>query len=190
MIAIIRRLFALIFSSKPTPLVTPEREVRVDIPIMTVPFGGGKEGEDFIRIKAPTRKRFDVSSDFGPRIDPITKKEGFHKGLDLKTPVGVEEHPPEPGEVVAAWFKDDGAGRRVVTLHHRPGFSFYFILEHLSEIRVHVGDIVTRETILGLSGGDPKDPQAGRSDGPHTHIGTRRMDGKDIRPVLDWSDVG
>src|SRR3990167_4580217 len=185
-----RFLRSLISSSKiqeqPKPVSSAKKtknvgvgkgEIRVDVPILSVPFGGGVEGETYIPVLAPTKERYPVTSDFGPRIDPIdfTKKE--HKGVDLGTPVGTIIHPPDKGTVITAQFKPDGAGRRVVIGHQigHTGRTYHYCSAyfHLSEIRVKVGQDVSRETIIGLSGGNPKDPESGRTTSPHLHFETR-----------------
>lgn len=162
-------------------------EIRVDVPLFTVPFGGAVQGVDFIPVRAPTLMRYPMTSGFGMREDPISGEQKLHKGIDLGTPVGVPLHPPEDGKVVTAGFKDDGAGRRVVILHAGRPYPFYTAYFHLSEIHCAVGDKMTRETSVGLSGGDPDDPKAGRTTNAHTHFETRIDPGyTPIRPVLIW----
>jgi hypothetical protein len=49
----------------------------------------------------------------------------------------------------------------------------HYIYCHLSQLAVTAGQSVTAGTLLGLSGGQPGAPGAGRSTGPHIHLAVR-----------------
>ncbi len=106
-----------------------------------------------------------VSSNFGYRINPITKKRQFHKGLDLPTPRRTPVHATADGVVEYVQSKDKGAYGRVIRLAHNYGFKTVFA--HLRKTKVKVGDVIKKGQIIGLSG------NSGRSSGPHLHYEVR-----------------
>ena len=160
----------------------------IRVPIYKVQFGGDVEGETYIPVHAPLKVRREISSPFGVRRDPLTGEKKEHKGIDLECPVGDEVRPPEDGVVLTAGYNTDGDGRRVVVAHYGRKYQFCTAYFHLSRILVKVGDKVTGDTVLGLTGGDPSDPESGKTTGPHLHFETRRQPGYvPKRPVLDWT---
>lgn len=153
-----------------------------------------KEGVDFVPVRAPLKERHPISSPYGRRTDPITHVERFHKGVDFPTAMGTPIYAPEPGTILRAEYKNDGAGRRVIILHSVSDtdrdYSFCTAYFHLSEIQVELGQKVPRGTVLGKTGGSRNDPQAGRTTGPHLHFETRIPAGYiPIEPVVIWDDV-
>lgn len=101
-----------------------------------------------------------LSSDFGPRIHPISGEPDFHQGIDVEVPEGAD--------VYAAC-----AGRVIVAGHHS-GYGLYIVLEHsdgyrtlyghLSEIGVYRGQFVEGGQRIARSG------NTGNSTGPHLHF--------------------
>jgi murein DD-endopeptidase MepM/ murein hydrolase activator NlpD len=106
----------------------------------------------------------------------LVETQGFwllHAGIDLATPVGTPVHPIMKGTVIKAedsWF---GYGNMIMVAH---GPDFQSLYAHLSKILVKVGDEVTTETVIGLSG------STGHSTGPHLHLEIHQ-DGKAINPA-------
>jgi len=104
-----------------------------------------------------------VTSDFGPRIDPITAERKMHEGLDIATPIGQPVYAPSDGTVVFVGV-EGGYGKMLVIDH---GYGVKTRYGHLSEILVHLGDRVGRGDKVALVG------NTGRSTGPHLHYEVR-----------------
>jgi len=113
-----------------------------------------------------------VSSAFGPRQDPFTKRVKFHKGLDLAAPEGMKVVSALPGKVIATGY-EKGYGNYVCIQHSEDLQTRY---GHLKEIHVRTGDTVTSENSLGTVG------STGHSTGPHLHFEAIRM-GKPVDPL-------
>lgn len=110
-------------------------------------------------------EKISVSSNFGYRINPITKKRQFHKGLDLPTPRRTPVYATANGVVEYVQSQDKGAYGRVIRLDHSYGFQTVFA--HLRKTNVKVGDVIKKGQLIGLSG------NSGRSSGPHLHYEVR-----------------
>lgn len=124
-------------------------------------------------VAAKTR----ITSRFGARRDPFTRRADFHAGLDLAAPSGSDIHPVQPGTVTFSGWKS-GYGR-VIFVDHGDGIESVY--GHNSKNLVAVGQKVDETTVLGLVG------SSGRSTGPHLHLEIRR-DGKAIDPVKFLGD--
>ena len=107
--------------------------------------------------------RFDLSSGFGPRIDPFTHRMAFHPGLDFAGPWGAPIHATAPGRVI--WAGPFGGYGNMVEINN--GFGIRTRYGHMSRILVHVGEHVTRGMVIGRIG------STGRSTGPHVHYEIR-----------------
>ena len=103
--------------------------------------------------------KYELTSDFGPRIDPFTHRLGFHPGLDFGGPWGSTIHATAPGTVV--WAGRRGGYGRMVEIDH--GFGIKTRYGHMSSILVKVGAKVKKGTPIGRLG------STGRSTGPHVH---------------------
>jgi murein DD-endopeptidase MepM/ murein hydrolase activator NlpD len=103
--------------------------------------------------------QFELTSDFGPRIDPFTHRLGFHPGLDFGGPWGSVIHATAPG--VVDWAGWRGGYGNMVEIDH--GFGIKTRYGHMSSILVKVGAKVKKGTPLGKLG------STGRSTGPHVH---------------------
>lgn len=102
---------------------------------------------------------FELTSDFGPRVDPFTHRLAFHSGLDFGGPWGSDVHATAPGVVVFAGNR--GGYGNMVEIDH--GFGIHTRYGHLSSILVNVGAKVSKGTPIGKLG------STGRSTGPHVH---------------------
>ncbi|WP_169568769.1 M23 family metallopeptidase [Sneathiella limimaris] len=100
-----------------------------------------------------------VSSSFGKRRDPITKRTAFHSGVDIAGPRNSAILATAPGKVVFAGHS--GAYGRMVEIDHGQGFTTKF--GHLKKIHVKKGDMVDFRTKVGTMG------STGRSTGRHVH---------------------
>ena len=111
-----------------------------------------------------------ISSKFGYRIHPVTKKKAFHAGLDLPAKHGTPIYAPASGVVVFSGKK--GAYGNFLLIAHSYGFKTAY--GHLSRSAVKSGDYVTKGQRIASVG------NTGRSTGPHLHY--------EIRYLTKWVD--
>jgi murein DD-endopeptidase MepM/ murein hydrolase activator NlpD len=102
---------------------------------------------------------FNISSGYGARIDPFTKRLAFHAGLDFTGPWGSIIHATAPGIVVFAGPR--GPYGNCVEIDHGMGIRTRY--GHMSAILVQPGTKVEKGTPIGKLG------SSGRSTGPHVH---------------------
>jgi len=103
--------------------------------------------------------QFEITSDFGARVDPFTRRLAFHPGLDFGGPWGAVVGSTAPGTVVFAGSR--GGYGNMVEIDH--GYGFRTRYGHLSAILVRVGVKVAKGSPVGKLG------STGRSTGPHVH---------------------
>jgi len=102
---------------------------------------------------------FDLSSGFGPRIDPFTGHYAFHSGMDFADAWGTAVHATAAGTVIFAG--DRGGYGNMVEIDH--GMGLHTRYGHLSAITVRVGMKIDKGAAIGRVG------STGRSTGPHVH---------------------
>ncbi len=91
--------------------------------------------------------RGEVTSPFGPRLDPRYRTEVPHNGIDVATPAGAEVRSVFPGQVLySSLFEGYGS---MVVLHH-PGRAFT-LYAGLAELAVGKGDTLELGTVLGTA---------------------------------------
>jgi len=96
---------------------------------------------------------------FGMRLHPILHVNRMHNGIDIITQVGTLVYASGGGVVDFAGYKN-GFGLCVEIEH---GFGYRTIYGHLSNTKVKLGQKVTRNTPIALTG------NSGLSTGPHLH---------------------
>ncbi len=111
-----------------------------------------------IPLHAPVDS-FYVSSGFGRRIDPFTKRPAQHYGLDLSGRYNTPIYAGAPGVVTFAGRK--GNYGRLIEIDHGHGLRTRY--GHLRRILVKRGEKVGYRQKIGLMG------SSGRSTGPHLH---------------------
>jgi murein DD-endopeptidase MepM/ murein hydrolase activator NlpD len=117
-----------------------------------------------------------ITSPYGVRVDPITKKPGhFHKGVDLEAAEGTKILAFAKGRVIFAGAGNQASGN-MVKVAHGPDDRLVTMYLHLSKILVSVGDIVQPGQVIGLAG------QTGQVTGPHLHF-IMKYDSKTIDPT-------
>jgi murein DD-endopeptidase MepM/ murein hydrolase activator NlpD len=100
-----------------------------------------------------------VTSDFGKRRDPVTKRMAYHAGVDIAGPRHSKVLATAPGVVTFAGV--NGAYGNMVTIDHGQGFKTRY--GHLKKITVKKGDEIEFRTQIGVMG------STGRSTGRHVH---------------------
>jgi murein DD-endopeptidase MepM/ murein hydrolase activator NlpD len=113
-----------------------------------------------VPLTTPVRgTQFEITSGFGPRVDPFTGRVAFHTGLDFAGPWGSTVGATAPGTIVWAGYK--GGYGNMVEIDH--GYGFHSRYGHLSAVLVRPGTRVEKGTPVGRLG------STGRSTGPHVH---------------------
>lgn len=113
-----------------------------------------------------------LSSGFGYRIHPISKRRRLHAGIDIAAPTGTPIVAAAPGVVISSGWRG-GYGNTVV-LDHGGGLSTLY--GHCSRLLVKAGQRVTQGQRIALMG------STGYSTGPHLHFETR-INGKPVNPL-------
>ena len=126
--------------------------------------------ERYMSVSLPL-KRVKVTSPFGMRKDPFTKKRIMHNGIDLHAQ-SDEVYAMFPGVVKKVGY-DNSSGNYVTLQHGDCTVSYY----HLSKVTVIIGTHVYAREVIGISG------NTGRSTGEHLHI-TCKRNGKYINPKI------
>ncbi|MBM2855146.1 MAG: family peptidase [Steroidobacteraceae bacterium] len=114
-----------------------------------------------------------ISSGFGRRIDPFTRRLAQHAGIDYMAPYGTSILASAGGRVRRAG--PYGAFGRTVEIDHGDGLVTRY--GHTSRILVRVGDIVLPGQPIAMVG------STGRSTGAHLHFEILR-DGTPVQPRL------
>lgn len=126
--------------------------------------------DSYLSVSYPLKEIY-VTSPFGVRTDPFTKKRKRHNGLDLRAD-RCETYAMMHGIVVKTG--QDKVSGKYVTVRHGD-FSVSYC--HLSEWRVKKDDCVRPGDVIGISG------STGRSTSPHLHLSVR-MGRRHINPVI------
>ncbi len=124
----------------------------------------GLEGLPQVMPTSP--RQTSVSSGFGSRRDPFTRRAAMHRGLDFKGPTGSDVYATSKG-VVSFVGRKAGYGKTVEIRHGNGVITRY---AHLSRYHSKVGDNVSAGDLIGAIG------STGRSTGPHLHFEVRIND--------------
>lgn len=118
-----------------------------------------------------------LTSPFGTRRSPFTKRIDLHPGIDLAAQTGTEIVAPAAGVVVfagrypirqsVAWWRYGN----LVAIRH--GERFITLFGHCDEILVSTGQQVEQQQVIGTVG------NTGWSTSPHLHYEVRRRDEED-----------
>jgi len=112
-----------------------------------------------------------LTSAFGKRTDPFTRKNAFHNGIDIAASFGNPIRTTADGFV--SHVKREKIGGNVVIISHGGGYTTVYC--HLSKFKVKPGQKVKRGDVIGLIG------QTGKSLGPHLHYEVR-VNGTPVNP--------
>lgn len=125
-------------------------------------------------FKNPCKGR--ITSPFGTRVHPITKKTSFHNGVDIALVVGSPILAPADGTVTEVW--ENPRGGKCIAMVSKTGVRFGFA--HLSAQMAAKGKVVHAGEIIARSG------NTGASTGPHVHF-TMKINGAWQDPMLHFS---
>lgn len=126
-----------------------------------------KKASTFIK---PTNGR--LTSGFGNRKHPVTKRTAFHAGIDLANSKGTRINASRNGQVIFAGNK--GTYGKFIVIRHGNGIETAYA--HLSSINVRVGQNVSQGQHIGNMG------STGRSTGSHLHFEIR-INGSAVNPL-------
>jgi len=113
-----------------------------------------------------------VTSGWGWRIHPVTKKQQFHNGIDIPAPYGTSIYAVNDGTVVECSY--NAADGYYVTISHGGGLASFY--SHLSRYRVKVGDKVKRGQLIANVG------TSGYTTGAHLNLNVYK-DGVSVNPL-------
>jgi len=120
----------------------------------------------------PSRTLSDITSPFGPRIHPISRRQDNHSGMDIRATSGANIVAAESGVVIFSGWSG-GYGLTVIIDH---GGGVHTLYAHNSSNLVNVGDNVSRGQVIALIG------STGVSTGPHLHFEVR-VNGRAVNPA-------
>lgn len=101
-----------------------------------------------------------VSSYYGWRINPITKQEQLHRGLDIAVPTGTTVYAAMDGTITTAAY-DSHYGNYIVI---EDGQGYCTKYAHMDTLSVSAGQVVEHGIPIGTTG------NTGSSTGSHLHI--------------------
>ena len=134
-----------------------------------------KNALEFIPLKPPMEHYY-VTSKYGNRKHPVTKKWRFHHGIDLAGTWQENIRVSADGVVTFAGYH--GSFGKVIRIRHNYGIRTTY--GHLSKILVKKGQIVSEGQIVGKMG------KTGRVDGAHLHYEIS-VNGKSKDPAIYFS---
>lgn len=101
-----------------------------------------------------------ISSGFGVRRDPFTRRLAHHMGLDIPAAHGTAVLASGGGRVLSAGFR--GPYGKAIVIDHGQGLQTLY--GHCSKLYVRAGELVMPEQKIAAVG------STGRSTGPHLHF--------------------
>lgn len=120
--------------------------------------------QDTIVFIVPS-KQGKFAAPFGKWIDPFTKKEAFHNGVDIAAPKGTGIYAAADGKVIVAESAPKTHGNHIVLQHENDFQTFY---SHCETLLVQAGQSVKAGELIARVG------NTGRSTGPHLHFEIRK----------------
>jgi hypothetical protein len=121
-----------------------------------------------------------LTSDYGPRYNPVLKRRQMHRGIDWAAPRGTAVRAAGNGLVVA--IERSGAYGRYVEIDHGRSVTTVYAHLHRYASGLRVGDRVRQGDMIGRAG------STGRATGPHLHyevlVADRQIDPFTVRPIM------
>lgn len=125
-----------------------------------------------LQYPVPAYRGYKYNSPYGSRTNPISGKQEFHTGVDLKATMGTDVVSAESGTVIFAG--DKGGYGKCVIVDHGNGLSTLYA--HNSQLVVSVGQSVQRGQVISKAG------TTGYSTGVHVHFEVR-INGQHTNPA-------
>jgi Membrane proteins related to metalloendopeptidases len=116
--------------------------------------------------------RQEITSRFGVRLDPFTRRARFHSGIDFSGNVGDPVYAAADG--IVTWSSKDSAEGNNIKIDHGNGLVTRYL--HLSKLIAEAGERVEKGDLIGELG------NTGRSTGPHLHYEVIQ-DGTAVNPL-------
>lgn len=126
-----------------------------------------------IPVHPPLFQAYRISSPYGWRTDPLTKKKKFHSGTDLAAELASTVYATADGKVIHAGRKG-GYGKCVMIRH---SYGFVTLYGHLSACYVQEGEEIRAGKVIGFVG------STGKSTGNHLHYEVRKNN-RPIKPYI------
>lgn len=123
-----------------------------------------ESGLEKLPVVAPFGAPHQISTTFGPHLDPFTGRQAVHEGIDFAGAEGDTVLAPADGVVLKTGTNSSSG--LVLTLGHENGLTTVYA--HLAKFLVQRGRNVKRGTPIALLG------STGRSSGAHLHYEIRR----------------
>ncbi len=114
-----------------------------------------------------------LSSGYGYRISPITKRRHFHAAIDIANVRGTKIYAAATGTVSYVSGNNPVYGK-AIEIRHPNGYKTLY--SHLSKIYVRKGSLITRGSVIGLMG------NTGFSTGSHLHFSITK-NGRAVNPL-------
>ncbi len=116
-----------------------------------------------------------ITSTYGYRNKPTANASSYHRGIDISTAEKTKVYGTAAGTVGAIVRKSSCGGNMVYVWAYVNGKPYTYVFMHLYQIDVEVGQSVTVNTQIGLSGGGSTAKKNGGYDtcttGAHLHYG-------------------
>jgi len=94
-----------------------------------------------------------VTSEFGWRFHPTLNYYRMHNGIDLAVGMGNNIYASAAGIVSKITWKSSCGGNMVYIQHNIDGEKFRTVYQHMAEVKVSIGDVVTMTSVIGTVGG-------------------------------------
>jgi hypothetical protein len=124
-----------------------------------------------VPVKLPAKDYY-ISSLYGYRKDPMSKRRSMHKGIDMAGWIKTQIFAPANGTVKRAG--KNGSYGNFIEIDHLNGFSTRY--GHLHKIKVKKGQTISKNDVIGLMG------STGRSTSTHLHYEVM-FNNKTINPL-------
>lgn len=115
-----------------------------------------------------------LSSVYGQRFHPISKRIKKHQGIDFSAPLGTIVYAPADGQVYSVTRSNTGYGNKIVLKH---AYGFQTLYAHLSYIYVKKGQDIIKHQVIGFVG------NSGSSTASHLHYEIKKNK-KNINPNI------
>ncbi len=149
--------------------IAREKERLRKLSLKTLVF---KDGE----FKYPLPGRNYLSSYFGPRVNPISRRYEVHNGIDIPAPGGTEILAAAEGIVITAKWNNSYGNVIVINHGSSKGSEYLTLYAHSSKLLVKAGEAVRKGQVIALVG------TTGNSTGNHLHFSIQK-DGKWVNPL-------